>query len=241
MDEHTHQPGETPDKLAMQRSSRGADLSGAAASPDDLRLVEALRSGDEAAFLLLIERYHMPLLHLAMLYAPERALAEEVVQETWIAVLQGIHRFEGRSSLKTWMFRILMNRAKTHAQREGRSVPFSTLGDFDNDSLDGLVEADRFLPADHPQGPGHWASIPASWEDVPEDHLLSQETLRRIAQAVQTLPPGQREVITLHDIEGCSSEEVCSLLGISAVNQRVLLHRARAQVRRALERYLTEE
>jgi RNA polymerase sigma-70 factor (ECF subfamily) len=189
----------------------------------------------------LVEQYHMPLLRLAMLYVPERALAEEVVQDTWIGVLQGIQRFEGRSSLKTWIFRILMNRARTHAQREGRSVPFSSLTDFDNEALDGLVDADRFHPADHPQHPGAWVSLPASWDDVPEAHLLSQETRGRIEQAVQALPASQREVITLHDIEGCSSAEVSSLLGISAVNQRVLLHRARAQVRRALERYLKEE
>ncbi len=241
MDEQARQPADTPDKTAMQRNILGTDSSGSPASLDDLRQVEALRNGDEAAFVSLIEQYHMPLLRLALLYVPERALAEEVVQDTWIGVLQGIHRFEGRSSLKTWLFRILMNRAKTHAQREGRSVPFSSLADFDNEPLDGLVEADRFFPADHPQWPGHWASIPSSWEDVPEDHLLSQETRRRIDQAVQALPASQREVITLHDIEGCSSEEVCNLLGISAVNQRVLLHRARAQVRRALEQYLKEE
>jgi RNA polymerase sigma-70 factor (ECF subfamily) len=241
MNEQARQPGDIPDTTAAQRSMPGADLSGASASPEDLRLVEALRNGDEAAFMSLVEHYHMPLLRLAMLYVPERALAEEVVQETWIGVLQGIHRFEGRSSLKTWIFRILMNRARTHAQREGRSVPFSSLTDFDNESLDGLVDADRFLPANHPQSPGGWVSFPASWDDVPEDHLLSQETRAHIEQAVQALPANQREVITLHDIEGVSSEEICGLLGISAVNQRVLLHRARTQVRRALEQYLKGE
>lgn len=241
MDEQARQPGDTPNIPATRRNTAEADLSGSAASPDDLRLVAALRNGDEAAFVSLIEQYHMPLLRLAMLYVPERALAEEVVQETWIGVLQGIHRFEGRSSLKTWIFRILMNRARTHAQREGRSIPFSSLADFESESLDGLVEADRFLPADHPQWPGSWVSLPERWEDVPEDHLLSQEKRGYIDQAVQALPIGQRQVITLHDIEGCSSEEVCNLLGISAVNQRVLLHRARSQVRRALEHYLKEE
>jgi RNA polymerase sigma-70 factor (ECF subfamily) len=241
MSEQARQPGETPDAAGTWQNIARADASGPAASPDDVCLVEALRNGDEAAFMALVEHYHMPLLRLAMLYVPERALAEEVVQDTWIGVLQGIHRFEGRSSLKTWIFRILMNRAKTHAQREGRSIPFSSLADFDDESLDALVDADRFHPADHPQWPGGWASFPQSWEDIPEEHLLSQETRGRIEQAVQALPASQREVITLHDIEGCSSEEVCSLLGISAVNQRVLLHRARTQVRRALERYLKEE
>jgi RNA polymerase sigma-70 factor (ECF subfamily) len=239
MNEQARQPGEPPDKPAIQQDM--PEPSGASASPDDLRLVEALRNGDEAAFVTLIDQYHMPLLRLALLYVPERALAEEVVQDTWIGVLQGIRRFEGRSSLKTWLFRILMNRARTLAQREGRSVPFSSLADFEGEPLDGLVEADRFLPPDHPQWPGGWVSFPTSWDDLPEDHLLSQETRGRIDQAVQALPPAQREVITLHDIEGCSSEEVCGLLGISAVNQRVLLHRARAQVRRALAHYFKEE
>ncbi|HEY7346766.1 MAG TPA: sigma-70 family RNA polymerase sigma factor [Ktedonobacterales bacterium] len=241
MNEPARQPDDMPDKTAIQRTRPGADPSGSSAALDDLRLVEALRNGDEAAFMTLINQYHMPLLRLAMLYVPERSLAEEVLQDTWIGVLQGIHRFEGRSSLKTWIFRILMNRARTLAQREGRSVPFSSLAGVDNGPLDGGIEADRFLPADHPQSPGSWASFPPGWEDVPEDHLLSQETRGRIDQAVQALPASQREVITLHDIEGCSSEEVCSLLGISAVNQRVLLHRARSQVRRALEQYFKEE
>ena len=241
MNEQTPQPGNMPERSAMQPNTQGAGFSGSVASSDDWRLVEALRMGDEAAFMALVEQYHMPLLRLALMYVSDRTVAEEVVQDTWIGVLQGIHRFEGRSSLKTWIFRILMNRARTHAQREGRSVPFSSLTDFDSEPVDGPVDADRFIQADQPQQAGHWISFPASWDDVPEDHLLSQETRKRIEQAVQALPTTQREVITLHDIEGCSSEEIRNLLGISAVNQRVLLHRARAQVRRALERYLKEE
>ena len=241
MNEQARLPGDTPDTTATQRNSLKSDVSGSMASPEDMRLVEALRNGDEAAFMALVEHYHMPLLRLAMLYLPERALAEEAVQDTWIGVLQGIHRFEGRSSLKTWIFRILMNRARTYAQREGRSVPFSSLADFGSEPLEGQVDADLFTPADHSQWPGSWISPPSRWEDVPEDHLLSQETRGHIDQAVQALPANQRAVITLHDIEGCPSEEIRSLLGISAVNQRVLLHRARAQVRRALEQYLKEE
>ncbi len=241
MNEQARLPGDGSDTSAGQQNTPGSDLPGFVASPEEMRLVEALRMGDEAAFMALIEQYHMPLLRLALLYVPDRAVAEEVVQETWIGVLQGIHRFEGRSSLKTWMFRILMNRARTHAQREGRSVPFSSLTDFEQDAQEGPVDADRFVPADHPRLAGHWVSFPASWDEIPEDHLLSQETRGRIEQAVQALPPNQREVITLHDIEGCSSEEIRNLLGISAVNQRVLLHRARSQVRRALEHYLKEE
>jgi RNA polymerase sigma-70 factor (ECF subfamily) len=241
MNEQARQPGDTSNRSAMRRNMPGSDFTGSLASPEEMRLVEALRMGDEAAFMSLIEQYHMPLLRLALLYVPDRALAEEVVQETWIGVLQGIHRFEGRSSLKTWIFHILMNRARTHAQREGRSVPFSSLHDFENEAQDGPGDADRLLPTDQPGVPGHWVSFPTSGEAVPEDHLLSQETRGRIEQAVQALPATQREVITLHDIEGCSSEEIRNLLGISAVNQRVLLHRARTQVRRALEQYLKEE
>ena len=240
MNEQARQPGETSDLSAAQRNMPEPDGPGSSASQDEMLLVEALRKGDEAAFMMLVNMYHMPLLRLALLYVSDRTQAEEVVQDTWIGVLQGIHRFEGRSSLKTWIFRILMNRARTYAQREGRSIPFSSLADFDNEAPDG-PDADRFLPADHPQGQGNWISLPTSWEDVPEDHLLSQETRGHIDQAVQALPPSQREVITLHDIEGCSSEEIRDLLGITAVNQRVLLHRARAQVRRSLEHYLKEE
>ena len=241
MSEEVRQPGEVSHPSSIQPSPAGADVSGPPASPDELWLIEALRRGEEAAFVMLINQYHAPLLRLALLYVPDRALAEEVVQETWIAVLQGIHRFEARSSLKTWLFRILMNRARTHAQRERRSVPFSSLGPFDGEQADGEPEADRFLPPDHPQSPGAWVSFPPSWDDVPEDRLVSQETRGRIEQAIQMLPSGQREVITLRDVEGWSSDEVCGLLGISPVNQRVLLHRARVQVRRALERYFKEE
>jgi RNA polymerase sigma-70 factor (ECF subfamily) len=241
MNEQARLPGDMPDAAATQQNMLKADTSGSIASLEEMRLVEALRRGDEAAFMALVEQYHMPLLRLAMLYLPERALAEEVVQDTWIGVLQGIHRFEGRSSLKTWIFRILMNRARTYAQREGRSVPFSSLADFGSDPQDGPVDADLFTPTDPLQAAGGWISPPSRWDDVPEDHLLSQETRGHIEQAVQGLPANQRAVITLHDIEGCPSEEIRNLLGISAVNQRVLLHRARAQVRRALEQYLKEE
>jgi len=241
MSEQARQPGEAPKPIVIQQSPAGADFSAPPTSPEDLRLVEALRRGEEAAFVMLINQYHAPLLRLALLYVPDRTLAEEVVQDTWIGVLQGIHRFEARSSLKTWIFHILMNRARTHAQRESRSVPFSSLVDFDAEQTDGQPDADRFYPLDHPTRPGQWISFPPSWDDVPEDRLLSLETRGRIKQAIQMLPPSQREVITLRDIDGWSSDEVCALLSISSANQRVLLHRARAQVRRALERYLKEE
>ena len=154
-----------------------------------------------------------------------------------VAVLQGIHRFEGRSSLKTWIFRILINQAKKQAQREGRQIPFSALWRPENEPDEPSVDPARFKPADDPVEPGHWASNPTPWDETPENRLLSQETRACLLQAIEALLPSQREVIFLHDIEGWISAEVCSLLGLSAVNQRVLLHRARSKVRNGLEQY----
>jgi len=210
------------------------------ASADDLYLIEQLRSGNEAAFVALIDRYASAMLRLAMVYVTAWAVAEEVVQETWMAVLEGLNRFEGRSSLKTWMFRILTNCAKTRAQREGRSIPLSSLSDMDTDYPEPTVDSDRFLPADH-QWSGHWVSFPANWEDMPEDRALSQETRTCIDRAIEALPPNQRVIITLRDIEGWTSEEACCFLGISEANQRVLLHRARSKVRGVLEKYFEDE
>ena len=213
------------------------------ASADDLRVIEALRHRDEAAFAALIDQYHTSLLRLAQLYVSDRAAAEEVVQDTWLGVLKGIDRFEGRSSLKTWLYRILTNRAKTRGVRDAnaRSVPFSALWDADAEPFEPAVEPDRFLPSEHPQWPSHWAEPVDAWGDHPEERLLSRETRAHIQAAIDRLPPAQREVITLRDIEGWSSEEVCNALEISETNQRVLLHRARSKVRRALERYFATE
>ena len=206
---------------------------------DDARLVEALRRGDEAAFVSLVERYHQALLRVARLYVAQPAVAEEVVQETWLGLLQGLERFEARSSLKTWLFRILTNRAKTRAGREGRSVPFSALEAAAAEPAEPAVEPERFLPADRP-GAGHWASLPRRWDDVPETRLLSAETRAQLDAAIAALPPSQQLVISLRDVEGWSADEVCNALAITETNQRVLLHRARSKVRRALERYLAE-
>ncbi len=209
----------------------------AVSAPDELGVVRGLRDGDERAFAVLVERYHSALLRLAMVYVRNPAVAEEVVQETWLGVVQGIDRFERRSSLKTWIFRILTNTAKTRAEREIRTVPFSSLGDAGEG--DGpVVEPERFLDGSHPRWPGHWAAPPRSWREVPEESLLSKETLGWIATAIDELPPVQRQVITLRDIEGWGANEVCDLLGLSEANQRVLLHRARSRVRQALERHL---
>src|SRR3989442_6189164 len=240
MEEGTFQRIQPRDRAAIQQHIAGSQSPGSVVSEEDLRLVEALRSGNESAFVSLIDMYHSSMLRLAMVFVPSNAVAEEVVQEAWMGVLQGLNRFEGRSSLKTWIFRILTNRAKTRAHREGRSVPFSSLPEFNSDLPEPAVDPDRFKGPDQ-QWPGHWISFPRSWDEIPEERMLSQETLTRIQDAIDALPPGQREVITLRDIEGCPSSETCNLLGVSEANQRVLLHRARSRVRRALERYFEEE
>lgn len=206
-------------------------------SSDDLEQLEALRNGDERAFASLVDRYYGSLLRLAMAYVPSRAVAEEVVQETWVGVLEGLSRFEGRSSLKTWIFRILTNRAKTRGQRERRYEPMGLGGDS-GDNLDGpAVDPDRFLKSGY--FVDHWVSQPNAWEDeTPERLLLSKETRAQIEKAIEALPPTQRQVITLRDIEEVSSQEVCNILDITETNQRVLLHRARSKVRRTLEPYM---
>jgi RNA polymerase sigma-70 factor, ECF subfamily len=211
-----------------------------APSPDDLALVESLRSGDERSFSALIGRHHRPMLRLARVYVSSEAVAEEVVQEAWIGVIQGLDGFEARCSLKTWIFRILTNTAKKRGAREGRTIPFSSLWSAGSEPAEPAVSAERFCGADA-QYAGHWRSFPVPWDDVPEERLLSREVLDQIEDAIRSLPPSQREVITLRDVEGLSGPEVCTILGISEGNQRVLLHRARSKVRRALERYLVEE
>jgi RNA polymerase sigma-70 factor (ECF subfamily) len=205
-------------------------------SLDDAKLVKALRARDESTFAALMREYHAALLRVAEIYVASRAVAEEVVQETWIAVLNGIERFEARSSVKTWIFRILTNIAKTRAQREGRTLPFSALERPDG-VPEAAVEAHRFLDAEHPRWPGHWAAPPEPW---PEDRLLAGETREVIARAIEALPASQRAVISLRDVEGWSSDEVRNALDLSETNQRVLLHRARSKVRRALEEYFSE-
>lgn len=215
---------------------------GGGTSPDDLALLQALRAGDEAAFTTLVSRYNPSLLRTALLYVHDRAVAEEVVQDTWIGVLNGIDRFEPRATLKTWIFRILINRAKTSAQREGRSIPFSATWDAQAAPDEPAVDPDRFRAADTPAAPaGWWASPPRQWSASPEEFLLAAETRAYLRQAIAALPPSQREVLTLRDIEGLMSDEICNILGITEINQRVLLHRARAKVRHALERYITQE
>src|SRR5439155_3735566 len=194
-------------------------------SAEDARLVEGLRSGDEAAFRALRREYVSAMLRVAQMYVSSRAVAEEVVQEAWLGVLKGIGRFEGRSSLKTWLFRIVANTAKTRGIREARSVPFSALGDDGGDEP--TVDPDRFLGSGE-RFPGHWAAPPQAW--APEGRLLSQEVLDVIEREIDRLPPAQRAVITMRDVQRLTSEEVCNALDLTETNQRVLLHRARAKV-----------
>jgi RNA polymerase sigma-70 factor (ECF subfamily) len=202
-------------------------------SPQDARLLQGLRAGDEAAFLELMREYGAGMLRVAMMYVSSRAVAEEVVQEAWLGVLKGIGRFEGRSSLKTWLFRIVANTAKTRGVRESRSIPFSALGDDGGDGP--TVDPDRFLGSGE-RFPGHWALPPSAW--APESRLLSQEALAVIGREIDRLPPAQRAVITMRDVQGFTSEEVCNALDLTETNQRVLLHRARSKVRGALEEYM---
>lgn len=209
------------------------------AASDETQLLAALRQGDEAAYMALVTMHYAAMLRLAQVYVGTRAVAEEVIQETWLGVLQGLDRFEGRSSLKTWIFRILLNRARTRAQRENRSIPFSALAPDDAGPSEPAVEPEAFRPIGD-QYPGGWLNPPSGWDALPEERLLSRETRQQIDAALTTLPPAQREVITLRDIDGWSASEVCDYLSISEANQRVLLHRARSRVRRALAGYLAE-
>jgi RNA polymerase sigma-70 factor, ECF subfamily len=209
---------------------------------DEMTLLNLLRQRDEMAFTQLVEHYHPSLVRLARLFVQDEAMAEEISQETWLAVLQGLSQFEGRSSLKTWLFTILTNKAKTRSRRENRSIAFSDLGDASLEALP-TVSLDRFKDASAEMGQDHWlaGAQPASWAGIPEDILLSGETLNFIHQTIKELPANQRAVITLHDVEELSSQEICNILEISETNQRVLLHRARARVRQSLEDYLQPE
>jgi RNA polymerase sigma-70 factor, ECF subfamily len=218
-----------------------ASEAGQTAAHAELRLIEALRQGDEDAFGRLVDQYNASLRRVARHYVSDRAVADEVVQDTWVGVIQGIWAFEGRSSLRTWIFRILINHAKTRAVREGRTVPFAGVDDDDVGGLEAAVSPERFRPGDHPTEPGHWTRPPRDLGTSPERRLLSREAGEQLQKAIDALPPSQRLVLTLRDIEGCSTEEMCNALGIRETNGRVLLHRARARVRAALEPYLEGE
>jgi RNA polymerase sigma-70 factor (ECF subfamily) len=200
------------------------------ASAADLALVERLRARDEVAFMELVDRLTPSMRRVARMFVSSDAVADECVQEAWLGVLQGIDGYEGRASLRTWIFRILVNVAKTRGQRESRSVPFATLAGDDLDE-----------PAWDPSAfdtTGHWSSLPFDWRGVPDERVTGRETLAVVGRAIDGLPPMQAEVIRLRDVLGWSSDEVRNALDLTDTNQRVLLHRARAKVRAAVEEHL---
>jgi RNA polymerase sigma-70 factor (ECF subfamily) len=197
-------------------------------------LLARLRAGDERAFETLVMRHHRTMLAVARQYVSTRAVAEEVVQEAWLGVIKGLDRFEGRSSLSTWILRILVNIAKTRGVREARSVPYAALAGPDDETS---VGPERFR-GQSDQYPGGWWAFPDDWSKLPEQALLQRETLKVVTDAIEELPPLQRSVIAMRDIQGCGPDDVCSVLEISDGNQRVLLHRARSRVRAALETHL---
>lgn len=205
---------------------------------DEQAMVQALLRGDERAFEWLVRQHHTTLVRLALRYVGDPAIAEEVAQDTWLQVLKGLGRFQFRSSLKTWMTQILMNRARTRARRDRRSLSFTDAWLAVLEDGEPAVDQDRFVPSDSPSNADRWASAPRPF--VPEEQVLTHETQAIVQRAISGLPVAQREVITLRDIEGRSAAEVCNTLGLSETNQRVLLHRARSRVRAALESYLSD-
>jgi RNA polymerase sigma-70 factor, ECF subfamily len=207
---------------------RGVDLhavlggSGSRLRPveTDAALVDRLRDGDESAFVTLVDRYHEPMVRLARSIVPSQAVAEEAVQDTWLGVVRGIERFEGRSSIKTWLFRILVNRARTAGAREERSVP---------------LDAEHAVDPAHFDAGGQWAEPVQRWRQEFDDRMESAVWAPILKTALEQLPARQRTVVVLRDVEGLSSDEVCSVLGISGGNQRILLHRGRSRMREMLD------
>lgn len=198
----------------------------------EAELIRALRAGEETAFAQVVDTYGASMLRVAGMYVRDRAAAQEVVQDAWVAVLRGIDRFEGRSSLRTWIFSILVNLAKTKGMRESRTVPFASLAD-DPDAGEPTVPAERFRPEGDAWA-GHWATPPEDW-DEPLERLMSAEVRAELARAIAQLPDMQRCVVSLRDIEGWSAEEVCNVLDLTETNQRVLLHRARSKLREMID------
>ena len=189
----------------------------------DAELVIRLRAGDESAFVELVERYQTSLLRLAQSFVPNRAVAEEVVQDVWLGVVRGIERFEGRSSLKTWLFRIMVNRARSTGVRERRETP------VDPSTTEPAVPPERFTAT------GAWAQPPTAWADDADDRMVAKELVERVSACLDQLPDAQRRVVVMRDFEGLAPADVCAVLGISEANQRVLLHRGRSRIRGMLE------
>jgi RNA polymerase sigma-70 factor (ECF subfamily) len=202
---------------------------------DDQVLARALAARDPDAFGYLLDRYHGPLMRLARQYVSTGAVAEEVVQQTWLAVMQSIDRFEGRASVKTWLFRILVNTARANGVKEHRSIPFSSVAPVDD--REPAVEPSRFRRFRHS---GQWKQPPDPWPG-PEEQALDAEVLAVVSAAIDQLPAAQREVVTLRDVMGWTAPEACAALEVSAGNERVLLHRGRSKVRAAVERYYDDQ
>jgi RNA polymerase sigma-70 factor (ECF subfamily) len=221
--------------VSEKGSRRDARGNGVPRQPDAERL-EALRQGDEDAFRALVQEYGPFLMRLVMVHVSSSAVAEEVVQDTWLAALEGLDRFEGRSSLRTWLASIALNKARTRGKREGRIVPFALLRRRYEEGGGPALDPERFQGR-RGERPGWWASPPVAWEE-PERQLEAAETRRVLLEAIRDLPPRQREVIALRDVSGWDAEEVRNALDLSETNQRVLLHRARSKVRAALEERL---
>lgn len=215
----------------MTQGGNAASRRAGATPADDAALVARLLAGDEPAFASLVDELHGSLVRLALVFVRDPSVAEEVAQETWTAVLTGLRRFEGRSSLKRWIFHILTNLAKTRGIREGRSVPFSA---FDTDAEnEPAVDPARF------KATGKWGAPPRAWDDeTPERLLARRESMQLLERSIAALPPAQRVVVVLRDIEGLEPDEVCTILGLTESNQRVLLHRGRSKLRAALEEHI---
>jgi RNA polymerase sigma-70 factor (ECF subfamily) len=220
---------------ALTAAPRAVSPSPAARAEEEL--LQALRAGDEAAFEELVEAYSSVMRRVALGYVRTPAVAEEVVQEAWVGFLTSLPRFEGRSSLKTWILRILVHTAKRRRAQERHYVPFSALGEDGWGEEEPSVAPERFLDATNGWA-GHWASPPRAWDGLPENRALSREAVAVVSRSISELPSNQQTVIALRDLHGWECREVCDLLDISEGNQRVLLHRARSKVRRALESYL---
>jgi RNA polymerase sigma-70 factor (ECF subfamily) len=207
---------------------------------DDSDLLAAVRTGDETAFVALVERYHASLLRLARMFVDASAV-DDVVQDTWIGVLHGLPNFQGRASFKTWLFHILVNRARTKAVRDARTIPMSAFAREETEEQEYAVEPSRFRPAAD-QYPGHWMPLSKpSADEMPEERLLAGELDIVVRSALEKLPPAQAEVVRLRDVEGIPSDEVCQLLNLTEGNQRVLLHRGRSRIRSTLETYLSAQ
>jgi RNA polymerase sigma-70 factor (ECF subfamily) len=224
--------------VGSPRGGEGLARKNPAVSLEESALLDALRRGDEDAFARLVGEHHASLRRVARLYVANAAIADEVVQDTWLGVIRGIWAFEGRSSLKTWIFRILVNRARTRAVRESRSVPFTgTLSTESGAEPELSVSSEHSLSGDDSPAPGHWDRPSLDPRSSPDRSLLITELRETLRTVIDALPSNLRTVLWLRDVEGWSSEEVCNALAIQETNQRVLLHRARSRVRAALEPY----